>query len=95
MVLRTKGRKPIPMQIRNAVLLWLFCTISLCSSAQKKTLGFKTLTSEDGLSQGTITAIIEDSKGIMWVGTQNGLNRMIGNDIQRLPRTGSDNLSLP
>ncbi len=41
---------------------------------QKKTR-LQQLSIEDGLSQNTINTIFQDSKGFMWFGTQNGLNR--------------------
>lgn len=39
---------------------------------------FKHLTIEDGLSQSSVMAVIQDSGGFMWFGTQNGLNRFDG-----------------
>ncbi len=39
---------------------------------------FDHLSSEQGLSQGTITAILQDQRGFLWVGTQEGLNRYDG-----------------
>ncbi|MBL0740649.1 two-component regulator propeller domain-containing protein [Chryseolinea lacunae] len=52
---------------------------ALCCSAQ--TLNFKHITVEHGLSQNTIRSICQDSLGYLWFGTQNGLNRYNGHDI--------------
>jgi ligand-binding sensor domain-containing protein len=39
---------------------------------------FERMGSEDGLSQNTAFSILFDSKGFMWIGTMNGLNRYDG-----------------
>jgi len=42
------------------------------------TLQFDNLTIEDGLSQNTINAIMQDRQGFIWLATQDGLNRYNG-----------------
>ena len=44
-------------------------------NAQFKSLQFDRLTTDDGLSQSTITCIFQDYQGFMWFGTYDGLNK--------------------
>jgi len=47
-------------------------------NAQGNDLILNNLTSEDGLSMNYITCMIQDSRGFIWVGTLNGLNKYDG-----------------
>jgi len=49
--------------------------------AANNTFRFENLTVDDGLSQNGANSIIQDSKGFMWFGTQDGLNRYDGNSF--------------
>jgi len=60
-------------EIKQIILLWYSNII-----AQKRELEFEHLTTRDGLSQSTIACIEQDSKGFMWFGTQDGLNKYDG-----------------
>ncbi|GAL82031.1 DNA-binding response regulator [Algibacter lectus] len=44
-------------------------------------LKFKHFTSKDGLSQRSITDILQDKKGYLWIGTRDGLNKFDGNNF--------------
>jgi ligand-binding sensor domain-containing protein/serine phosphatase RsbU (regulator of sigma subunit) len=45
---------------------------------QRDAIDFKSLSVEDGLSQNTVYTIIQDHKGFMWFGTDDGLSRYDG-----------------
>lgn len=62
-------------------LTLLLLALLLSSSfviAQNKYINLKQYGVEDGLSNSSITAIIQDKNGFIWVGTNNGLNRFDG-----------------
>jgi len=48
------------------------------SAAELRNLRFERLSLEEGLSQSHVNAILQDSRGFMWFGTQDGLNRYDG-----------------
>ncbi len=55
---------------------------------------FRQLTIEDGLSQSTINCIVQDSRGFMWFGTQDGLNRYDGYQFRIYEHSRDDPHSL-
>ncbi|RKY98672.1 MAG: hypothetical protein DRQ13_03300, partial [Ignavibacteriae bacterium] len=55
---------------------------------------FKQLTVNDGLSQSTVFATIQDSRGYMWFGTINGLNRYDGYDFKVYSNIPTDSTSI-
>jgi ligand-binding sensor domain-containing protein/serine phosphatase RsbU (regulator of sigma subunit) len=56
------------------LLLWQFHS----SSCQDYVADIESYTVESGLSQSTVNVIFQDSRGYLWVGTQDGLNRYDG-----------------
>ena len=60
-----------------------------------QSLRFEHLTQEDGLSQGFITALAQDSIGFLWIGTQDGLNRFDGYEFKSYYPDPNDPGSLP
>ncbi len=50
---------------------------------------------EEGLSQQAVNAIVQDSEGFMWFGTEDGLNRFDGYDFRQLRHDRGDSETLP
>lgn len=65
------------------------------SFAQAPTLRFKHMGSEQGLSNSTVETIYQDSRGFVWFGTRDGLNRYDGYQVAvyRYSATDSNSLS--
>ncbi len=64
------------------VIFWLFFTCTICFlqriQAQNYDLAYQHITTKNGLSNNFVTAIIQDKKGFIWIGTQEGLNKYDG-----------------
>lgn len=60
------------------ISVFLFAGMPLACFAQNQSLKFEHIGTRDGLSQIDVSSIIQDSRGFMWIGTGNGLNRYDG-----------------
>lgn len=83
------------MLFKKFILLLLLTGCNLLLYGQQ--VAFKKLGIDNGLSQSSVYIIFQDSKGFMWFGTGDGLNRYDGNQVKTYkfdynPRiTGSGN----
>ena len=57
-------------------------SFNVSASEESNNITFKNITTEDGLSQTTAQYIFQDSKGYMWIGTADGLNRYNGSEFK-------------
>lgn len=63
--------------MKKLVQLIVFLIFTLSTSAQYH-FSFSHYTSDNGLSQNSITAMMKDHKGYLWFGTRDGLNKFDG-----------------
>ncbi len=59
----------------------IICCYAVTSRAQKE-FRFRNFSITDGLSQSSVTAIVQDESDALWVGTQDGLNRFDGKEFE-------------
>ncbi|MGQ2985436.1 ligand-binding sensor domain-containing protein [Flavobacterium sp.] len=67
--------------LKNIIFITLLLAC-LFANAQEGPPLLRKLTAENGLPQGFISAIVQDSKGFIWIGTRNGLARYDGREFR-------------
>ena len=79
--------------MKKNILSSVFCLLSsvFCISQDVK---FTRIGSEQGLSQASVNCILQDKKGYMWFGTQDGLNKYDGYGMIVYKHDASDSNSL-
>ena len=80
------------MKITRLVGLYILCFLSGIINSQQ--LRFKHITSEEGLSTNFVLTIIQDEKGFMWFGTQDGLNKYDGYQVKVFKNDPTDSSSI-
>lgn len=78
--------------IKRTILALSFILLNLCAKGQE--LIFNHLMAENGLSQNSIFAITQDSRGFMWYGSRFGLNRYDGNQFKLYKSSTTDSGTL-
>lgn len=73
----------------------VFFVASVTLMAQNGTLRFKHLDINNGLSSNQVKTIYKDSRGYVWIGTVNGLDRFDGFSIKVFRKIRGDSKSLP
>ncbi len=66
--------------IRKCIFLFSFAFL-FSVFASSESFRFEHLTSENGLSGNSISSMVQDNRGFIWFGTQDGLNRYDGKDF--------------
>ncbi|HEY7890210.1 MAG TPA: two-component regulator propeller domain-containing protein [Steroidobacteraceae bacterium] len=73
----------------------LLAAASLAAAADAPPLVLTHLTTADGLPEGDVHAILQDSQGFMWFGTEDGLVRYDGQELVRYGYSRKENRALP
>ena len=68
----------IIMKFIRTIVIALLVGIEPYIVSAQNSVRFDHLTGSEGLSQSTISSILQDSKGYMWFGTRNGINKYDG-----------------
>lgn len=87
------------MELRLTILPLILTGISLFfhianTQAQSNILTVDHYTIENGLSQTSVNCLIQDRRGFLWIGTQDGLNKFDGYTFEIIKNDPSDSNSL-
>ena len=69
--------------------------VHLSSHEQISSYNFRSLTTNDGLTDGVVRAVTQDKYGFIWIGTSYGLNRFDGISLKTFFVQKGDSASLP
>lgn len=80
-------------RLNSTVVLAILLLNAFYVTAQQP-LSFRKYQEEDGLSNGFVTSMFQDSQGFLWLGTANGVNRFDGYKFKSFYADESDSTSL-
>ncbi|MEO5891725.1 MAG: two-component regulator propeller domain-containing protein [Ferruginibacter sp.] len=75
------------------VVSYILTAVTIAAGQQKQ-INFTSLTTEDGLSSNTVSAIIKDSYGLVWFATEDGLDKFDGSHFTVYRHKPGDTTSL-
>jgi ligand-binding sensor domain-containing protein/signal transduction histidine kinase len=78
----------------HLILFIIAAVIGRVDITAAQEIPFTHITTEDGLSQNNVWAILKDHKGFMWFGTDDGLNRFDGYSFSVYHHSPADSLSI-
>ena len=81
-----------PVRVVSSIVLLILLQAYPAYSQQD--IRFKRISVEDGLSQSTVEAIVQDHSGFMWFGTEDGLNRYDGYNFEVFRNDPEDSTSI-
>ena len=88
-MLKYMGRKT-----KTCFIISLILGASISAPCSARNVQFDRISTDDGLSQAGITSIVQDHKGYIWIGTQEGLNRFDGYEFKVYAHIAGDENSI-
>ena len=83
---------------RSRLTVSILCLLLLCGDADAQLRNqnrIKKWSVKDGLSQGVVNSIVQDDQSIMWLGTEDGLNRFDGYAFKIFRYNPEDQTTIP
>src|SRR5688572_21080402 len=81
--------------ITKKIIQLLLCAIALnCQAVAQEDINFTALTTKNGLSSNTVNAILKDRFGLLWFGTDDGLDKFDGTSFKVYRHKPGDSTSL-
>jgi len=91
-----EGSRMLTIGHTKVVLLLIFsCSLPGLGLAQSIEFNFHHLTEADGIPRSTNYSFTHDAKGVLWIGTDDGLMKFSGQNIHHFRHIEGDSLSLP
>lgn len=82
------------MKNRPKIYLSICLVFFSCLALGQNNFRFKNISIEQGLSQSTVSSIIEDSKGMLWFSTFDGLNKYDGKKFKIFRAHGASDIKI-
>lgn len=83
------------IQTKEKILSIIIALFSAYTVSSAQNLALNSYSVKDGLSNSTVKAICQDTKGYIWIGTKNGLNRLDGYEIKNYYHLSSHEVKQP
>ena len=78
---------------RRFFILLTLCVAQMVMAQPADKMAFQTIGISDGLRSNSVMSLLADSRGYLWIGTSQGLNRYDGHEVKtRFPESGIQQL---